>query len=304
MGCSSRRACAFLLLSLAMACSRAQSTSTATQPADLTAADAATPPLEFPHPWGPASTRIAVRSFGFWDGSTRFEADRTELTPVQLGALDGLRRIPPPEGPAASDLTSYVIGITDDAGKLATYRAAQGNITDGDEADREIATLDIHTLEPFLATFDCLTATETRDRFGVAEEADAGPSDAGAAALWSEAPTVSTDTPGCFHGVFVPYECHDVWLRLNVEAAGSYRLSAVDCFEQLELSVLSPDGSSELAQTSGSGGSCPALRYAFTEPGSYPLRLRKENTAGCSALGTAGDFFFRVQPQAIDALGP
>src|SRR6185436_763502 len=121
MGCSSRRACAFLLLSLAMACSRAQSTSTATQPADLTAADAATPPLEFPHPWGPASTRIAVRSFGFWDGSTRFEADRTELTPVQLGALDGLRRIPPPEGPAASDLTSYVIGITDDAGNLATY---------------------------------------------------------------------------------------------------------------------------------------------------------------------------------------
>lgn len=52
-----------------------------------------------------------------------------------------------------------------------------------------------------------------------------------------EGPALSDLTESSFR-----MKCHDVWLRLNVEAAGNYELSTVDCFEPVELAVFAPDG--------------------------------------------------------------
>ena len=258
-------------------------------------------PGALPRPWGPSSSRIAVHSFGFWEGSSGFEADRSELTPAQLDLLDGLRRIPTPEGFIVADLTSYWVDITDSGGRVVSYRAAATNVMASDEPDLTLPTLDIDTLEPFLETFQCLSASATRDRFGTtpSPEPPMDPSsepDVGAPA-GSELPVVSTASPGCFHGIFAPVECHDTWLRLQVEVAGIYQLSALDCFEQLEIAAFGADGSSELGSASGAGGSCPVLTQEFAAPGTYPVVLRKTNLAGCGAPAAAGDFTFRVLPQ-------
>jgi len=262
-------------------------------------------------PWSESSARVELRSFGYWNGSSRFDAEREQLTPAQLEALEGLREIPTPDGPRGSDYVSYRVEITDADGSIAHYRAAQDNITDGDEGDLSLQTLDVHTLQPFLGTFHCLSASQTRgDLRGAPVSGANGDPPEGSAntepaaappplvpANWTEAPAVSSAAAGCLHGVFMPPACHDVWLELEVEAPGKYQLSSDGCFESLELAVFSSDGRRQLAAASGRSEACPALEQSFTEAGSYPLRLRKTNGAGCSATGSAGDFFFRVAPE-------
>jgi hypothetical protein len=262
-------------------------------------------------PWSETSARVELSSFGYWEGSSRFDAEREQLTAEQLRALEGLREIPTPDGPLGADFVSYRVEISDADGSVAHYRAAEDNITDSDEGDLSLRTLDVDTLRPFLGTFHCLTASQTRDGLGNAPlpgadvptgGANTAPSVEAAARPvpenWADAPDVSTAAQGCVHGIFMPYTCHDVWLELQVEAPGTYQLRSEGCFESLELAVFSSDGEQQLATASGNREACPALEQTFTEAGSYPLLLRKTNGAGCSEMGTAGDFFFRIASEA------
>ena len=118
-------------------------------------------------PWTEASRAIEVRSFGYFTGSSKYVADREQLSETQLAALAQLCIIDTPKGPSA-DGVSHRISITDTDGKVTQYRAAQENALDIDEGQaKDWTTLDIASLTPFLDTLSCLSAGATR-RFGVA----------------------------------------------------------------------------------------------------------------------------------------
>jgi hypothetical protein len=245
--------------------------------------------VEPARPWGGQSRRIWIQGVGR-DGVSRFEAERQELTPAQLEALDGLRGIPTPPGPPGVDSVRYQIRITDGSGAVVSYRAADFNLLDGEELDPTLPSIDVYTLEPFLEASHCLAANETRDRF-LYEVPMVSP-DAGIAA-WSQAPAISSATPGCFHAIALPVECLDVPVRLDVETAGTYQLSLVDCFQPVALAVLSADGSVELGAASGGAADCPVLVQSFAAPGSYPLVIRKYTD--CEGSGVSGWVFLRVR---------
>jgi hypothetical protein len=245
--------------------------------------------------WKSTSTRIEITSFGFFQGSSGYASDRSAMTDAQLIALDGLCVIPTPSGPRGADFTSYVINITDADGTVAHYRAAQDNIVDSDEGpNATLPTIDIHSLEPFLATFHCLFASQTRVPRG--SGADGGSDGEAGSPPWTSAPSVETSSPGCLNGVFVPYECADVWLKLNVDRPGTYQLRAVTCLETTTIKIFSPDASTELATASGSEPNCPAVSYRFGQAGTYLVDIQKTNAAGCTGVGSAGDFFLKVSP--------
>jgi hypothetical protein len=241
--------------------------------------------------WKPTSTRIELSSFGYFEGSTAYAKDRTDLTPAQATALEGIRALPPPGGRPASDYTSYEVRITDQDGTVARYRAANGNVHDSDESTAALAlpTLDYATLEPFLGTFRCLTAKEVPPTPRTTD-VSSHPSSLDV----SKAVTLPNDT-GCTNGVFVPYSCSDSLLRLEVAKPTTYDLLGGSCREKLSLRVYGADPSVALAEsTPGTPDACFSLRHTF-EPGSYLLVLSKTNASGCAAGGTAGDTSLRLQ---------
>ena len=74
-------------------------------------------------PWKATSTRVELRSFGFFQGSSGYESDRSALSAAQLSALDAMCIIPTPTGPGGADFTTYAIEIADADGSVATYPA-------------------------------------------------------------------------------------------------------------------------------------------------------------------------------------
>jgi hypothetical protein len=91
--------------------------------------------------------------------------------------------------------------------------------------------------------------------------------------------------------VYLPTDCSDSFLRLDLTAGGTYAIEDARCIEQMSLRLYSSDGATPLAEsTPGPGNACFTLRYAFA-PGSYLLHLIKTNAAGCAEgqTGGAGD---------------
>jgi hypothetical protein len=236
--------------------------------------------------WKPTSARISLRSFGFFNGSSGYERDRSDLTAEQKSALEGLCVVPSPTQ-FATDGVIYTLEIADQDGSRALYYAAQGDAFDRDYGP----TLAFANLAPFLTTFSCLAASQTRP---MTSEEPSPP--------WRDAPDVSVD-PACRNGIFMPYKCHQVWVRLNVPSAATHRLELERCFGSMALKVFTNDGMTEIAASDPvSGTACPALSHAF-EAGSWLLRVDKTNgDDSCDATTSAGDFFLRVDgapPQAF-----
>ena len=228
--------------------------------------------------WKPTSASVSLRSFGFFDGSSGYEGDRSSLTAEQITALEGLCPMDPPTT-FATDGVHYTIEITDQDGSRAEYSAAQNDWFEG--APR-YPTIAYASLAPFLGTFKCLSAWQTRPR---TQDPVTPP--------WRDAPDVSVD-PACRNGIFMPYKCHQVWLKLNVPVAASHRLALERCYETLGLAVFTADGMTMLAASDPvTGGACAALTHAF-EAGPYLVRVDKTNGDACDAGTQAGDFFLRV----------
>ncbi len=240
--------------------------------------------------WTPTSRRIELSSFGYWQGSSGYAKDRADLTQEQLAALEGLGTTEPPTTVGA-DFTSYRIRILDEDGTFAEYRAAAGNVRDSDEGSAAgvLPTIDIATLEPFLATFKCLSA---RQADGISRTSDT-PIDPSGADM-DKAVRLPVDT-GCINGVFVPYKCSDTIFTFDVSAPATYDIVGGRCLEALGLRVYASDRKTLLAESSpGTNESCFTLRHAF-DPGSYVLVLSKTNVAGCGTDGKAGDTSVRLQ---------
>jgi hypothetical protein len=231
--------------------------------------------------WKATSTHVSLRSFGFFVGSSGYDADRASLTADQLQALDGLCLMPAPTQ-FASDGLIHNVQITDEDGSVAEYVAAQSDLFDRDYG---LPTISISTLDPFLKTFKCLAAGQTRDRVPGGNDPP-----------WSQAPDVNVD-PSCRNGIFMPYQCRQVWLKLNVPAAATHRLALERCYATMGLKVFTPDAMTELAASDlVTGTTCAALSYAFAA-GTYLVRIDKANgTASCDGGEgtTAGDFYLRI----------
>ena len=74
--------------------------------------------------WKTTSSRIDIRSFQLFKGSSGYLHDRSLLTEAQLAALDGLCLIPTPTNLVADSMT-YRITITDNDGTQTSYRATE-----------------------------------------------------------------------------------------------------------------------------------------------------------------------------------
>jgi hypothetical protein len=229
--------------------------------------------------WKSTSTSVSMRSFGFFDGSSGYERNRSSMTAEQLEALEGLCPMPIPTS-FGTDGVHYTIEITDRDGSIAVYSAAGHDIF---ESTPQHPALAYASLAPFLGTFKCLSAAQTRP---ITQDPVTPP--------WRDAPDVNVD-PGCRNGIFMPYKCYSVWLKLNVPVAASHRLELERCYETLGLEVFTADGMTKLAASDPiTGGACAALTHAF-EAGSYLVRVDKSNgDASCDAGMQAGDFFLRV----------
>ncbi|WP_394848842.1 hypothetical protein LZC95_15480 [Pendulispora brunnea] len=223
--------------------------------------------------WKATSERIEIRSFGFWQGSSGYDQTRAKLSPAQLTALEGLRVIPHPTGESV-DATSYRVRVTDQDGSVVEYRAALDNKVDSDEGPGALPAIDIETLAPFLNTFQCMSATETRG---------------------DAVPTIHDDS-GCLHGIFVPDACKDITLKWQSASAGDHRLELARCFDTTRIRVLSEDGTIELgAGATAVAPTCASLDVHLQQPGTYRVVLEKRNGAGCNAGGGAGDMMLRVR---------
>jgi hypothetical protein len=240
--------------------------------------------------WKASSKSLSLTSFGFFQGSTGYDKDRSAMTPEQLTALDGMCQLPPAQAPTnpVNDAVSYHLSITDQDGTVAQYRAADMNVLDGDEGSGAAATPTIRydTFAPFLATIHCLTASETRQY---------GPTSGPTWPPPANGPAFGADS-ACLNGVFLPYGCAQVGVNLTVEKAGEYTVRVVDGFEHLALSIFTSDGTTVLATSGPPGGDSPSVTYRFTTPGAYPVRIDKKLADGtCDANGgTAGDIGVRV----------
>ena len=235
--------------------------------------------------WKASSRRIELVSFGFWQGSTGYRAERGTLNAAQQRALAGLCERPTPTGPVVSDLVSYHIKVTDADGSVVEYRAVPDNALEGDERDHALRTIDYDSLEPFLKAFRCLVASESR----VTRATKIDPE-----RPWATAPTLPSD-PSCLNGVFAPYNCGESWLKLTVPSAKRQTLTTERCVGTLQIKVFDATGENELATSPASASPrCPKLSYAFSA-GTYYVQLRKTNgTQSCDVRGAAGDYLLRV----------
>jgi hypothetical protein len=248
--------------------------------------ETSSPPAAGDRPWRPSSVRIELTTFSFWTGSSGYAKDRADMTAAQLAALEGLRTIPTPEL-LGFDASSWQIRIVDADGSVAAYRAAFANIRDSDESAEalKLPTIDVETLEPFLATLHCLHAKKVPS-IPRSEDAPLDPSTADT----SKTTKLPVDT-GCINGVFLPQGCADAVLGFEIPAPATYELSTGRCIERLSLRLYASDRSTLLAEgTPGTGDTCTTLQHGF-EPGSYVAVLGKTNAAGCQpgASGVAGD---------------
>jgi len=234
--------------------------------------------------WKPTSSRIEIRAFNFWSGVSGYLQDRQRLTAAQLAALDGLCIIPTPTNRLADGMT-YRIIVSDDDGTQTSYRASQGNFLEGNEG---LPTIDINTLDPFLATFKCL--------FSRAPSQPPPPVDGGPP--WTRAPEMGTDS-GCLNGVDVRQGCVPSWVKVKVDTPRQHRIDVFECTGSVPaLKLFSPDGTTELAASNPAPSSlCPYIAYNFDPAGTYLMSIERPTGTACDA-GFVGnpDLYLRFQP--------
>jgi hypothetical protein len=232
--------------------------------------------------WKPTSNRIEIRFFNYWNGVSGYLQERSLLTSTQVAALGGLCLIPTPTSRLADGRT-YRIVVSDEDGTEASYRASEGNYLEGNEG---LPTIDIDSLDPFLATFSCLNSRT----FAPPGTVDGGPP-------WTLARTMGTDS-GCLNGVSVPGGCGQAWVKLKVDAPLAYRIEMFQCTALATLRLFTPDGTMELAASdAGSGSPCPYVEHAFAQTGTYLISLDRSAGNVCDAgSGPPSDAFIRVRP--------
>jgi hypothetical protein len=232
--------------------------------------------------WKPTSSAIEIRAFHLFKGQSGYLQQRTQLTAAQMTALDGLCLIPTPTTRLTDSMT-YRIVVADQDGTQTSYRASAFNYLDGNVG---LPTVDVHSLEPFLATFSCTFSGEPRFP---PTGADAG--------SWDWAATMGTD-PGCINGVYARSHCTPNWVKLRVDAPLTASIEVFECSgPQGGLRLFTPDGATVLAASSpGDASPCPYVSHAFAQAGTYLLSI--DGHAGdCDAgLGLVGDVSLRVRP--------
>jgi len=162
------------------------------------------------HPWVASSQRIEVSCGSFFEGSTRFRADRSELTSEQLSLLD---RVETTDGndQCWEDTQSCRITVTDRDGSTHGYIAREGDATCGGSADFIRYT----SFEPFLETLHCQYAK-------------------------LDAQSAVAADPLCLQGMFTPSGGATVHRLLQVaEATRSYHVELDHCIEPNRLGQIS-----------------------------------------------------------------
>lgn len=242
--------------------------------------------------WTSTSRRIEVRSYSFWQGSSGYRVERTALTAAQRTALNALCVRPQPTGPVFADISAFQIDVTDNNGSVKSYRSAIDDLLDGDENDHSIPTIEYDSLKPFLATFRCLHATETR-----ATRPRAGETLEQAGPPWQFAPVLPSD-PGCLNGMIGGTGCQESWVKVTISAKKRMNFFTEKCVGVTQIRLYDQSGTTQIAaSTASSAPSCPSLSYSFN-PGTYLLNLRKTNAGGsCMAVGTSKDYWLRSTAQ-------
>jgi len=223
-------------------------------------------------PWRATSARVVLRSYGYWVGTRVFEASRAELSAEQRALLEQLTVRAQPVVPTAEDVTTIALEITDEDGTLARYPADAPDTFGSGDTEYDLS-VDFAALTPWLEP--CVGTVAAGLGAGELQRPDAGATSvAERVALAAAVPRISAEDIACRHAVFEPSSCgQDIWLRLDVEAPGAYRISLDGCGFPLALRLHAPDGAAVLAAATGEVGTCPAFAHTFTQAGTYPLEL-------------------------------
>jgi hypothetical protein len=134
----------------------------------------------------------------------------------------------------------------------------------------------IESLQPFLDTFACISAKETRDPTGAPVPASA---------------LVAHPGDGCLHGVFIDGRGTAVRFEVPVTAPGQLTI-ATDAHESFasQVTLIDVDGATALGQgTVPAGGpGCSSLTSSFAAAGTYFVEVTSSNAQ-------TGDIFLRIQ---------
>jgi hypothetical protein len=221
--------------------------------------------------WTGDSQRISIRSFGYWDGSSGYERARGELTPAQLELLAHLE-VREPVDSCSMDLIEHEISIVDGAGVSHQYYAKESDDTcQGNESTAPLIAM--ASLQPFLDTFTCISASDTRE------------------GAFHDVPLVVHPGDGCLHGLFMDGRGAVVRLELQVATPGALTLSTESCRAfATRLTLFDVDGTTVL----GEGAPPPAcagdsaLTYQFAAAGTYFIEVTSTNEM-------CGDLLLRVR---------
>lgn len=213
--------------------------------------------------WRGDSQEIAISYFSYFEGGSRFRATREMLTDEQLGLLSGFE-LTGNRAECFEDTPAYGIEVRDADGTVRTYEAAyKDSMCDGVDA-----LVSFDAVAAFASTYECLQAGETRRGDNSVETA----------------PTVGVGD-GCEHGFFDGPR----WVRVNIEAPGSYSFRGVECAAQESgLELYSGDGTTLLnsGQPEAAPG-CWVVEHDIDSAGVYLLRVD----------GTLGDYFVRIDAE-------
>lgn len=213
-------------------------------------------------PWNSDSRSLSLRSFGYWSGSSGYDRDRSRLTVEQLALLDRLEVIDP-HSSCAEDILDHTLTIVDAAGVARRYHANSTN----EACDSELPLVSIESLRPFLQTFRCISAGDTRSRTGQPVPA------------WA---LVVHPGDGCLHGVFLDGGRTTVRFEVPVTTPAPLTIETIGHSSVAgQVTLIDLDGATVLGVGSEPAGrpDCSSLTYDFTVAGTYYVEVTSINSA-------------------------
>jgi hypothetical protein len=222
--------------------------------------------------WTANSETVDVTCGTFFIGSTRFHADRSQLSDAQLGLLAGLTTTAP-TSKCPEDTMSCSISVTHADGTVAHFRSSEDDPSCGSTTPL----IPFTAFEPFIQTLGC--------RYSKA--AFLAP-DASAAPVIADA--------RCYDGLFVGAGGGTVTVSLQVDVPGTRHVELDECNGPNQAGKLSatldtspPTPLDAVAPTgAGPDGVCATSDVSFAQPGVYTLTI----TVASDFL-PAGDFWLR-----------
>lgn len=210
------------------------------------------------------SEALEIRWFNYWEGGYRFERRLDQLLPDQLALAEAIK-IVPSTGECWEDAVEMSITVTGAGTRRFGANEFAGTCGHGGTL------VNFGAVSALLDTVHCLPA----------KSYDAGSADT--------APSIVADD-GCWHGLFNgSSDTPEWWFRTEIPAAGEYQIALDACGNRaLQIDVFEDDTTTKVASTSGEG-ECPVLTHAFTDAGSYALRVKMLSGT------TAGDFYMAVE---------